>query len=169
MHVDDAEDFPGGAGAYGLLIRIPRLTRIAIVRRPPSGLPPGSYLYAGSANGPGGIRARVRRHLKKAKPMHWHVDRLTNVFGIDAAIAFPGGRECGLVEALRSWKGTAFPVPGFGSSDCRSCPAHLVRLPNGLRARDLAKPSILADLAAAAAAGGAIVWLPPSHASARCR
>ncbi len=161
MHVSDAENLPSNAGSYGLLIQIPSLTRIGIARRPPADLPPGLYLYAGSANGPGGIRARVRRHLKKVKPLHWHVDRLTNVFGIGAVVAFPGGRECGLVKAARAWKGTTVPVPGFGSSDCRSCPAHLVRLPNGLRTGDLAKPSRLAGLAKVAKSRGAIVWLKP--------
>ncbi|HJN23526.1 MAG TPA: DUF123 domain-containing protein [Rhodospirillales bacterium] len=160
-HVNGAEDLPSGAGSYGLLIQIPSLTRIGIARRPPTDLPPGPYFYAGSANGPGGIRARVRRHLKKARAVRWHVDRLTNLFGVDAVVAFPGGRECGLVAAARAWRGTTVPIPGFGSSDCRSCPAHLLRLPNGLRTDDLAKPSRLADLAKAAKSHGAIVWLKP--------
>ena len=37
-----------------------------------------------------------------------------------------------LVRALLVLPGASVPVPGFGSSDCRACPAHLVMLPAGL-------------------------------------
>ena len=40
-------------------------------------LAPGCYVYAGSARGPGGIRARVRRHLRPDKTPHWHIDQVT--------------------------------------------------------------------------------------------
>jgi hypothetical protein len=43
----------------------------------------------------------------------------------------PGGRECDLLDRLLKAPGAVVPVPGFGSSDCRTCPAHLVALPAG--------------------------------------
>ena len=95
-------------------------------------LPRGRYLYAGSAHGPGGIRARARRHLRPEKPVHWHVDRLTNAFGVALVIACPGGSECALLARARSMPGAGVPAPGFGATDCRTCPAHLVRLPDGV-------------------------------------
>jgi len=37
--------------------------------------PPGYYVYFGSAHG--GLSARVSRHLKREKRLHWHIDYLT--------------------------------------------------------------------------------------------
>jgi Uri superfamily endonuclease len=39
--------------------------------------------------------------------------------------AFPGGRECDIVVRLLAAGGS---VPGFGSTDCRVCASHLVRV-----------------------------------------
>ena len=51
-------------------------------------------------------------------------------------LAFPGGHECGLIERGRALPGASVPIPGFGSSDCRSCAAHLLAVPpdNGFAA-----------------------------------
>jgi hypothetical protein len=50
----------------------------------------------------------------------------------------PGGCECGLLDRLLKAPGAAVPVPRFGSSDCRRCPAHLVALPADFDPRGLA-------------------------------
>jgi Uri superfamily endonuclease len=87
---------------------------------------PGWYIYAGSARGPGGIAARLRRHFRREKKIHWHVDHLTTSGRVVAACAFPGGNECEPVGRLvRSPSVTSGPK-GFGSSDCRGCRSHLV-------------------------------------------
>ncbi len=127
MILDDPEELPAAPGAYALLIAVSREISLPGKGGGMVVLAEGVYLYAGSANGPGGIRARARRHLKGAKAVRWHVDRLTNVFGVAAMLAVPGGRECRLIEWARD-KGAMVNAPGFGSSDCRTCPAHLVRL-----------------------------------------
>ena len=49
-----------------------------------------------------------------------------------AFAALPGAHECDLVEALRALAEVSVPVPGFGSSDCRRCPAHLLAAPTDL-------------------------------------
>ena len=41
-----------------------------------------------------------------------------------------GGNECDLVARLIQ-NGAVVPVPGFGSSNCAVCDAHLVRLAGG--------------------------------------
>jgi histidyl-tRNA synthetase len=115
-------------GAYALIVRLEQSA---------SGLAPGTYLYAGSAYGPGGIPARVRRHLKPDKKVHWHVDRLTNAGTVVSVVAVPGGRECAIVAAALRVPGMSIPSPGFGSSDCTLCPAHLLRLPDGLAVETL--------------------------------
>ena len=92
-------------------------------------LPAGCYAYCGSAYGPGGLQARIGRHLRADKALRWHVDRLTAAGRIVDFRAVPGGRECDLLDRLLEAPGASVPVPGFGSSDCRRCPAHLVALP----------------------------------------
>ncbi len=116
-------------GAYVLFIDLDVPLTLPIPALPPSVLMPGRYAYCGSAFGPGGIGARVRRHLRRDKTLHWHVDHLTVIGRIAAAGARIGGRECDLLRRLLALPGAAVPVPGFGSSDCRFCPSHLVRLP----------------------------------------
>lgn len=123
---DDSLAVPG---AYALVIRLETVFAAAIGALGDVVLPPGSYVYLGSANGPGGMAARVRRHLKREKRLHWHVDHLTNLGALTDIALWPGGDECALVEHLSAGKGITFPVPGFGSSDCRHCAAHLLAAP----------------------------------------
>ena len=114
---------PDASGAYALVLRLARDTRLDIATLGHPVLPPGLYLYAGSAWGPGGIRARVGRHLRHPKSRVWHIDRLTEAAPVEDVIAFPGARECAIVAAL---PGARVPVPRFGASDCRRCESHLL-------------------------------------------
>ena len=120
---------PTVAGAYALIIDLDR---------PAEELSAGRYVYAGSAYGPGGLRARVARHLRPAKKPHWHIDRLTAAGRVIDWIAVPGGDECHILAAALTLPGATVPKPGFGSSDCRTCPAHLVRLPIGADTAEIA-------------------------------
>jgi Uri superfamily endonuclease len=123
------DDLPTGPGAYALLLRLTEPVEAPARAFPSAVLTPGTYLYAGSAWGPGGIRARVLRHARREKALHWHVDNLTRVADLMNVLAFPGGRECKVIERGRALPGTSVPIPGFGSSDCRSCVAHLLAVP----------------------------------------
>jgi len=125
--ITDPSDIPPGAGAYGLGIRLQASVDLKPMQFRGQSLTPGLYLYAGSANGPGGLRARVSRHLRTDKKHHWHVDQLTGSGQVIFAALIPGGTECDLVD-LALKLGAETPVPGFGSSDCRRCQAHLLRL-----------------------------------------
>jgi Uri superfamily endonuclease len=42
------------------------------------------------------------------------------------AIAFAGGHECALEQALLARPRFRVIVSGFGSTDCRVCPTHLL-------------------------------------------
>lgn len=84
-------DLPAGPGAYALLLRLAEPAEAPTRAFPSAVLAPGTYLYAGSAWGPGGIRARVLRHARRAKALHWHVDSLTEVADLVGVLAFPGG------------------------------------------------------------------------------
>ena len=119
-----ADAIPAVPGAYVLLLGLAQEIELDMARFAGVRLAPGDYLYAGSARGPGGLRARIARHLRPDKKLHWHIDRLAARATV-AALAFPGAAECGLVAMLAERPGFSAPVPGFGSSDCRTCASHL--------------------------------------------
>jgi Uri superfamily endonuclease len=121
-----ADSAPVGNGAYALLLHIRAPVDIRW-RGTAVRFEAGCYVYAGSANGPGGIRARLRHHLRRGKRPHWHIDHLTNVAGRIHALAGPGAGECHIVERLVASDRFLVPFPGFGSSDCRDCLSHLLR------------------------------------------
>lgn len=122
---EENTSIPQSPGAYALWVWLDQ--PLAVSRgKLRAELAPGVYIYAGSARGPGGLRARLGRHLAAEKPLRWHIDELTTRAAEMAAVAIPGGDECAIVSALLASGGFAYAVPGFGSSDCRRCDAHLL-------------------------------------------
>lgn len=120
------DQLPDAPGAYALLIHLPQpvtFRRNAIGEATLDGW----LTYAGSAKGPGGMRARLSRHFRRDKPVRWHVDELTTKADLMAALALPGGNKCAIVDALLASQDFEVAMPGFGSSDCPRCPAHLLR------------------------------------------
>lgn len=139
-------DLPALPGTYALLLAANATTILDIPRFGRVTLPAGQYAYLGSAHGPGGLRARVGRHLRAAKPLRWHIDYLTITLPVMHVITVssPTRLECAWTKRLLALNGASAPVPGFGSSDCRSaCPAHLVRLPDGLNLAKLEEALLL--------------------------
>lgn len=131
----DAAFAPKAPGAYALLIALG--ATITLPHRFDQKLPRGRYVYLGSAMAGGGIQARVARHLLKTKTKHWHVDWLTTAASSVRYLGFPGGSECLLTTALLT-AGFDVPIKGLGSSDCQSCPSHLLRVPTAIKRGDLA-------------------------------
>ncbi len=130
IHGDGQSNLPRIAGSYLLIMHLPSAMEMSIPRASGS-LMAGWYLYAGSAHGPGGIAARVRRHLRKDKIPRWHVDALTGVADVLCALPFPanahsGLGECEIIARLMETDTFRVSLPGFGSSDCNACPAHLL-------------------------------------------
>jgi Uri superfamily endonuclease len=87
--------------------------------------PAGHYLYFGSAMN--GLRARITRHLKSEKRLHWHIDYfLQKAMIVDIWYVESEERlECRLCQEAMRLPGAGVPVKGFGSSDCR-CKSHLL-------------------------------------------
>ncbi|MDF1514549.1 MAG: GIY-YIG nuclease family protein [Anaerolineae bacterium] len=86
---------------------------------------PGLYIYVGSAWGPGGLTARLQRHLRGSQNTRWHIDYLRRITVPTAAWIAPYTRqECAWAQALHDHPHASVPVPRFGASDCR-CPSHL--------------------------------------------
>jgi Uri superfamily endonuclease len=120
-------------GAYFLYLHLKRPLKTDAGKLKNLFLPPGDYIYVGSARG--GIAQRVARHkrlaITKQGKLHWHIDYLlvhpqTLLMGEKALAAI---KECDVSKRLASMKGVIAPVLGFGASDCRSgCKAHLYRI-----------------------------------------
>ena len=116
---------PEARGSYALVLQLDRPAEIAVGRLGVCEFAAGHYVYCGSALG--GLHARIARHLRAEKRLHWHVDHLLTVARVvDVWVCeSPERLECRLAAHLASRPGASHPVPGFGSSDCR-CPSHLV-------------------------------------------
>ena len=118
-------------GLYLLLIRVDSNIQVR-VRGAPYNLQPGYYLYIGSGGGPGGVNARIRRHLVKKKSIHWHIDQITTNTDAHIIKAWICNNSWGLYMesrvALCLEKHLDPGPPGFGSSDDRHAKTHLFNI-----------------------------------------
>lgn len=115
-------------GTYVLVIRLDAPREITVGRLGTYLFPAGYYLYVGSALGPGGLRARIARHLNRdGKKMRWHVDYLLAQARVEEVwVAKSRTRlECRWAKVLCQVEGAMPFVAGFGSSDC-ACLTHLI-------------------------------------------
>jgi len=132
---------PPFPGAYGIHFKLKNDHSIQIGQLGRNFFLAGEYIYLGSAKGPGGIRARVGRHLSSTSnsKKHWHLDYLrdfiipifiyTYHWDIRNNPSIPV--ECAWSQALLSLPSAYTPMAKFGSSDCRySCPSHLIAFSN---------------------------------------
>lgn len=113
-------------GTYALILQVEKRVDVQVAKLGKLNLVPGFYLYCGSARGPGGVRARVDRHLRKQKKRRWHIDYLsTKIPILDVWYSYAQfWHECRWAETVIAWAGNQVPFAGFGSSDCH-CDAHL--------------------------------------------
>lgn len=133
------DDLPVQTGTYALILELGESRTLEIGRLGVFHFPAGFYVYMGSARGPGGLRGRLRRHLRGDGKCHWHIDYLAAmaivrgyvilVFGTEEADFWP--TECAWSQTLIALPNAAIPALRFGASDCQSgCPAHLVHFPD---------------------------------------
>jgi Uri superfamily endonuclease len=121
----------GQAGTYILVLQMTRKTEVTIGRLGTFIFRSGYYLYVGSAGGPGGLEARLARHLRKEKPLRWHIDYLLREASLVEIWKAPSTEklECRWTQALLRMPGARTLAYGFGSSDC-NCPSHLIYFPS---------------------------------------
>ena len=132
MHNFEAyiKDLPVEKGNYLLFFQITQEVTVEIGSLGRQIFPAGVYVYAGSALGPGGIRARVKHHLKPSPKPHWHLDYLkSHIEWLVVGWTVTDERmECIWTHTLVEHN-TSVPVNRFGASDCQQhCPAHLLRI-----------------------------------------
>ena len=89
----------------------------------------GYYYYVGSAQK--NLIQRLKRHSKKDKKKHWHIDYLTthNNIRILRIFLIPHLKkksECILVGKLIKNTELNIVVENFGNSDCNNCRSHLL-------------------------------------------
>ncbi|MBN2551711.1 MAG: GIY-YIG nuclease family protein [Spirochaetales bacterium] len=86
----------------------------------------GWYVYVGS--GKRNLSARIARHHRRSKKMHWHIDYLLERVDPRRVKSLPirsrHDLECRLARSVAGL--AAGFVQGFGCSDC-SCASHLFR------------------------------------------
>ena len=116
-------------GSYILVIDLAKDMRLDIGRLGTLEFPAGLYLYCGSALN--GLEARIRRHLRRDKKRHWHIDHLTSVATVVEVWWVVDGKrwECSWAETMMG-QGGQVVARWFGSSDCR-CLSHLLRWEQG--------------------------------------
>jgi sugar fermentation stimulation protein A len=70
------------------------------------------------------LSARIARHARRRKKLHWHIDYLRQAASHVVALPIRSSKreECEVARAFRDI--LALGPAGFGSSDCR-CEAHL--------------------------------------------
>ncbi len=116
-------------GSYALLLVLRDEARLNVGRLGLCLLPPGYYLYVGSAQA--GLEQRLGRHLGGGqKRLRWHIDYLLqHAEVVEVWYALSEERlECIWGRAARQLPQARIPAPGFGSSDCR-CRSHLIFFP----------------------------------------
>lgn len=119
--------FPIEPGSYALLLHTNRGGSITVGRKGQVIFPAGDYVYLGSARGPGGLSARLNRHLRREKTRRWHIDYFLDHASIQQVwtVIGPEKWECVWAKQLLGWPASQIIFPQFGSSDCH-CPSHLI-------------------------------------------
>ncbi len=112
-------------GTYALILRSRSKATTQVGRWGQINLEKGYYIYVGSAFGPGGVQARVLRHIRKKKPYHWHIDHLREYLSpVGAWYTHDRKRlEHRWAHFLSGMSGIS-SVQRVGCSDC-NCRSHL--------------------------------------------
>jgi Uri superfamily endonuclease len=123
-----SERLPRQKGTYVLLMRLMKPHQLTVGRLGKHRFSRGWYTYVGSAFGPGGLRARIRHHLRHSAIPRWHIDYLTrHITPNEAWVTVHRNHwEHRLAQWLQRLSGSEIAVHGFGSSDCH-CLSHLFR------------------------------------------
>jgi Uri superfamily endonuclease len=121
------------SGCYSLIIRLTRQKRIRVGKLGVARFPAGTYIYTGSAMK--GLAARLSRHCRRKKKIHWHIDHLLALpeARVKKIIVYPPAprQECRQNQRIAARAGAAVILRRFGASDCASrCVSHLFFFPN---------------------------------------
>ena len=108
-------------GSYVLLIKITNDQNIKIGKLGRIFFKKGFYAYVGSAMN--SLDARIARHLRPEKKLHWHIDYLLKTAEINK-IFYKETNEKIECYIANKFSGKLENIQGFGCSDCK-CTSHL--------------------------------------------
>jgi len=130
-------------GVYVLVIEVPENQHYIIKALGELLFEKGIWLYVGSAMGDGStsLENRIRRHFRKEKRTHWHIDVLLQYpTNLQAAIWAESNdfMECEVAQSIERID-EFIPGPrGFGASDCQNkCTTHLFHSIRSKKVQDL--------------------------------
>jgi Uri superfamily endonuclease len=106
---------------YQLHVHLPQPLHLAVGHLGEFDFPAGRYAHTGSAMRH--FAARIARHLRREKTLHWHIDYLLAALGATVTgVTRSAEAECALNQGVAG----GIVVPGFGASDCKhGCGRHL--------------------------------------------
>jgi len=109
-------------GVYALVVKVGNTSKLKIGALGDVEFQRGYYVYAGSAMN--GLAARIARHKRKQKRVHWHIDYLLAKAELIEVIKIPTSKrlECKFSQHISGYAESS--IPGFGCSDC-ACSSHL--------------------------------------------
>lgn len=111
-------------GTYCLLVSLKTDQIIEIGKKGEINFNKGYYVYVGSAMN--SLEGRIRRHLRKEKKLHWHVDYLLNNSKAEIVDVYLSDNEikheCDVANYIA---GNGIEIKDFGCSDCK-CNSHLI-------------------------------------------
>lgn len=116
---------PRPGGVYVLRLEIEVAKALAVGRLGLCSMQPGHYLYVGSALN--GLAARLTRHARSEKRLHWHIDYLLPHMRLIEAWCHVGNEriECDWARFLEKQPGLQRYHRPLGASDC-DCFTHLL-------------------------------------------
>ena len=108
-------------GSYIIVLELDRNRDILIGKNLNISFKKGIYVYVGSALN--GLEQRIKRHLRKNKKKHWHIDYLLDYANIVEIFYKENNlkEECKIADFLKE---NFSYIPGFGCTDCK-CNRHL--------------------------------------------
>ncbi len=124
MEPVECEGIEGCKGTYILLLKNHEDKEVMVGSLGKIRFQKGIYAYIGSARGPGGVRARLCRHVKGSGRIRWHIDylrRITVVVGYVYSCEGPPEH----IIAQNCTRLMKPVVEGFGSTDDPYSKTHL--------------------------------------------
>jgi len=116
----------GSPGTYILIMHLASSQNVAVGSLGEAAYDGGWYLYVGSALR--GLKARLARHARSEKRIHWHIDYLLEAASLVEVWCHIGNErlECEWAHVLGRVDSLEPSAVAFGASDCR-CRTHLFR------------------------------------------
>ncbi|WP_288844018.1 DNA/RNA nuclease SfsA [uncultured Megasphaera sp.] len=110
------------AGAYMLVLEVEQERDIEVGKKGIVHVCPGYYVYVGSAKK--NLAARIARHKRNLKRLHWHIDYLRQVATVRAVIPIRTSADVEHILASQVARICDWRIRGFGCTDC-ACTTHL--------------------------------------------